>query len=63
MSRCSKLCNEIKQRIDNISGLDDDFVYDWLKRLEIITEEITALIKDYSDKRELNGTCFNKKEK
>ena len=63
MSRCSKMCNEIKQRIDNISGLDDDFVYDWLKRLEIITEEITALIKDYSDKSELNGTCFNKKEK
>lgn len=63
MSRCSKLCNEIKQRIDSISGLDDDFVYDWLKRLEIITEEITSLIKDYSDKSELNGTCFNKKEK
>ena len=62
MSRCSKLCNEIKQRIDSISGLDDDFVYDWLKRLEIITEEITSLIKDYSDKSELNGTCFNKKD-
>lgn len=62
MSRCSKLCNEIKRRIDSISGLDDDFVYDWLKRLEIITEEITSLIKDYSDKSELNGTCFNKKD-
>lgn len=31
MSKCSKKCNEIKQKIDNISGLDDDFVYDWLK--------------------------------
>lgn len=62
MSRCSKICNEIKKRIDNISGLDDDFVYDWLKRLKIITEEITSLIEDYSDRNELNGTCFNKKE-
>lgn len=62
MSRCSKMCNEIKQRIDNISGLDDDFVYDCLKRLEIITKEITTIIEDYADRSVLNGTCFNKKE-
>lgn len=61
MSRCSKMCNEIKQRIDNISGLDDDFVYDWLKILKSTTEAITSIVEDYADRSELNGTCFNKK--
>lgn len=62
MSKCSKICNEIKQRIDTISGLDDEFVYDWLKRLENFTVIVTSIIEDYADKSELNGTCFNKKE-
>lgn len=61
MSRCSKKCNEIKQKIDNISGLDDEYVYDWLKRLDNITEAITGIIKDYADRDELNGTCFKEK--
>lgn len=26
MSRCSVKCNEIKEKIDNISGLSDDYV-------------------------------------
>ena len=55
------MCNEIKQRIDNISGLDDDFVYDWLKILKSTTEAITSIVEDYADRSELNGTCFNKK--
>ena len=58
MSKCSKKCNEIKEKIDKISGLDDDIVYDWLKRLENVTEAITDIIDDYSDRNELNGTCF-----
>lgn len=43
MSKCSKKCNEIKQKIDNISGLDDETVYDWLKRLDNVTEAIEYL--------------------
>lgn len=58
MSKCSKKCNEIKEKINKISGLDDDIVYDWLKRLENVTEAITDIINDYSDRNELNGTCF-----
>ena len=58
MSKCSKKCNEIKNRINNISRLDDDYVYDWLKRLDNITEAITEIIKSYADRNELNGTCF-----
>lgn len=58
MSKCSKKCNEIKRKIDSISGLDDDYVYDWLKRLENVTEAITGIIENYADRNELNGTCF-----
>ena len=61
MSRCSKKCNEIKAKIDSISGLDDNTVYDWLKRLDNVTEAIVDIIDDYADRNELNGTCFNTK--
>lgn len=58
MSKCSKKCNEIKSKIDSISGLDDETVYDWLKRLDNVTTAITDIIDDYSNRNELNGTCF-----
>lgn len=62
MSKCSKKCNEIKQKIDNISGLDDEYVYNWLTSLDSITEAITIIIEEYANSDELHGTCFNKKE-
>ena len=62
MSKCSKKCNEIKQKIDNISGLDDEYVYNWLITLDSITKSITSIIEAYANSDELNGTCFNKKE-
>lgn len=58
MSRCSKKCNEIKEMIDSISGLDDDYVYGWLKSLESVTCSIVGFIDTYADRNELNGTCF-----
>ena len=61
MSRCSKKCNEIKAKIDSISGLDDDTVYLWLCRLEHLTDEIIKEIDKYADEDELNGTCFKTK--
>ena len=60
MSKCSKKCNEIKAKIDSISGLDDDYIYDWLKRLDNVTDAIVSFINDYADRDELNGTCFKK---
>lgn len=63
MSRCSKKCNEIKGMVDSISGLEDNYVYDWLKRLENVTEAIVDIISNYADRNELNGTCFNQNEK
>lgn len=60
MSRCSKKCNEIKEKIDSISGLDDGIVYDWLQRLDNVTSAIVKIIEDYADRQDLNGTCFKK---
>ena len=58
MSKCSKKCNEIKEKIDSISGLDDNTVYIWLCRLECLTDEIIKEIDKYTNKDKLNGTCF-----
>lgn len=54
MSKCSKKCNEIKQKIDSISGLDDDFVFEMLCKIENQID----LIDKYADEDILNGTCF-----
>lgn len=56
MSRCSKKCNEIKQKIDSISGLDDDFIFEILCKIENQID----LINKHADLNELNGTCFRK---
>lgn len=62
MSRCSKKCNEIKAKIDSISGLDDDWVYGNLLALESQIDVIVNSINKYADKDELNGTCFKGKK-
>ena len=56
MSKCSKKCNEIKEKIDSISGLDDDFVFEILCKIENQLD----LINIYADEDKLNGTCFKK---
>lgn len=63
MSKCSKKCNEIKAKIDSISGLDDDVVESNLLILEYITNMIVGNIEKYADEDELNGTCFKREEK
>lgn len=40
MSRFSVKCNEIKQKIDNISGLDDELIFDLLCIAENIIDFI-----------------------
>lgn len=60
MSKCSKKCNEIKTKIDSISGLDDDWVYGNLLELEKYVTKVVDSINKYADEDELNGTCFKK---
>ena len=58
MSRCSKKCNEIKAKIDSISGLDDDFVYETLCKIENLLDSLD----EYADLEMLNGTCFKDRQ-
>lgn len=63
MSKCSKKCNEIKDKINTINGLDDDYIYEWLNRLDSVTDAIISIINNYADRNKLNGTCFKEDEK
>ena len=63
MSRCSKKCNEIKAKIDSISGLDDGVVYSKLLILEYVANMIVYDIEKYADEDEFNGTCFKGDDK
>lgn len=60
MSKCSKKCNEIKERIDSISGLDDDFVYGKLEEIHTLVNFLVGQIEKYADEDNLNGTCFKR---
>ena len=63
MSKCSKKCNEIKEKIDSISGLNDEVIYKWLLAFENITDAMVNTVKDYADLDEFNGTCFKRGRK
>lgn len=56
MSKCSVKCNELQKKIQNISGLNDQYVYDKLCEIDNIIKDINK----YADEDELNGTCFGK---
>lgn len=58
MSKCSKKCNEIIEKIASISGLDDDWVYGNLLGLENQVTAVVDSINKYADANELNGTIF-----
>lgn len=62
MSKCSKKCNEIKAKIDSISGLDDDMIWFYLDQLENYTDIIIENIKKYEEQAKLNGTCFKRSD-
>ncbi len=63
MSKCSKKCNEIKQKIDSISGLDDNYIYNVLVVVDFMVDVGLKQIDEYLKENELNGTCFNKEDK
>lgn len=58
MSKCSKKCNEICEKIQSISGLDDNYVYDKLEAIDNIISAFVYEINLYADKNPFNGTCF-----
>ena len=62
MSKCSELCNQIKDKIDSVSGLDDDYTYEWLLSLLSATNYTVNNIINYVNKDNLNETCFKECE-
>lgn len=58
MSRVSKRINIIKNKLDSISGLEGDFVFDKLDILDKYIDIMLVIISDYLIDNELNGTIF-----
>lgn len=58
MSRTSKLCNDIKSKIDSISGLDDYFIYNQLLDFNTCIDLRLQLIDTYLSENKLNGSIF-----
>ena len=56
MSRTSKKCNELCNRIQSISGLDDNYIYGKLLQLEYAVNNIIDACDKYAEENPLNGT-------
>lgn len=59
MSRTSKKCNELCNRIQSISGLDDNYIYGKLLQLEYAVNNIIDDIDKYAEENPLNGAGEN----
>ena len=58
MSRVSKRINNIKNKLDSISGLEVDFVFDKLDILDKYIDIMLVVINDYLTDNKFNGTIF-----
>lgn len=58
MSKVSVKINNIKNKLDSISGLDDNFVMDRLNILDKYIDILLLIIDDYLLEDDLNGTIL-----
>ena len=64
MSRCSKKINEIKEKLDSISGLNDDYVYKYLEIIENFVNPIVDICSQWSEiSDEHRNHIFKKKSR
>lgn len=64
MSRCSKKINEIKEKLDSISGLNDDYVYRYLESIDNIVTPIVEICSQWSEiSDEHRNHIFKKKNR
>lgn len=61
MSKVSKKINKIKDKLDSISGLDDDYVYNWIESIDKIVTPIVDICSTWSEEEDEKGTIFYKK--
>lgn len=62
MSRCSKKINEIKEKLDSISGLNDDYVYRYLESIDNIVTPIVEICTKWSEESDENRNYIFKKK-
>lgn len=58
MSKISTRINRIKRKLDNISGLDDDFILSNVNKIELFVDITIDDINRYLKENTLNGTIF-----
>lgn len=58
MSKVSTKINRIKRKLDNISGLDDDFIMSSVNKMDLFVDIILSDINLYLKEDKLNGTIF-----
>lgn len=60
MSKVSSKINKIKRKLDNISGLEDDFIISNINKLDLFVDLMINDINIYLRENPLNGTIFKK---
>lgn len=60
MSKVSSKINKIKRKLDNISGLEDDFIISNINKLDLFVDLMINDINNYLKENPLNGTIFKK---
>lgn len=58
MSKVSTKINRIKRKLDNISGLDDDFIMSSVNKVDLFVDIILSDVENYLKENKLNGTIF-----
>ncbi len=58
MSKVSSKINKIKRKLDNISGLEDDFIISNINKLDLFVDLMINDINNYLKENPLNGTIF-----
>lgn len=60
MSKVSSKINRIKKKLDNISGLEDDFIISNINKLDLFIDLMIDDINNYLKENPLNGTIFKR---
>lgn len=60
MSKVSSKINKIKKKLDNISGLEDDFIINHINKLDLFVDLMINEINCYLKEDPLNGTIFKR---
>lgn len=58
VSKVSNKINKIKRKLDNISGLEDDFIISNINKLDLFVDLMINDINNYLKENPLNGTIF-----